>query len=803
EHGHALGARFVLDDGCDPASVASSAAAALGHRISDAWSLVVGDPELGPSVARLGGLPPCRWEGVGAQGVAAAGRRLLLVAEMLDRARPSEQLIAEFERDGAATPFLAAQARRATHRLALSAPGRTLSPAETALVLRNYYEHGLAIAVEDVRRLDPQTRVGEVVKHESLATPGRAPLPLPREVRAEVFIRMLEAAEEVRLPWILTRAAEFVADSYEAGTEREAREAELVEAVSRRMQARGDPLYIWQDFPRDNQLGQRLVAALREEARRRALAGRAGWELEYLRYGSDPGGDYLHIKGVSPDQVSRLIRRCLEEVGAGSDLSAPALAWLDALAYSSLREKASIKDKVAVAQSRVSKRWMPFLALWAGYRDLPNADELIDDTVFPSGPRAQDERAALRCELNQMLDEQPPGQSAPDLRAIQLLLVRVPGDFLQLLIRQHHPRVDTTRALAQWVEGLRAVGEDEAAAKETVDFCLNTTAPLPDEWLFRGFDEAQLERLALQLLFVGFRYDDDSRRRRCEEVLASRLHLPRLRRVFEQAYKIGIKDQLQLENFVRRYAGHEAALDRIFACLPKALRAGAVNHLVDPAYTEVDFVKEAQRILNAVNAGESVTPYRRAVLEYARRDERLLKKIAGWFGASSDLDDDIGQILSRPAEEDSDGETAATARIVVEIPPRRDAERVERRAEQRPGPHSSSPDESRVESHAEPLESSRGADAADGNDARGGKSRTRPSGEGDESPAPAARKGWLGRFKDRVGNLIYQEQPAGEGGGRVEEGERVDAHESARGEDGAAVRGGADSSASVAAREEE
>jgi len=285
--------------------------------------------------------------------------------------------------------------------------------------------------------------------------------------------------------------------------------------------------------------------------------------------------------------------------------------------------------------------------LWAAYNDSPDTGELSPAVI--SRKITQEELDALRQELLQMFRAYPPRTKVPDLPRIIKLIVNLPLGFINELSSLQ--RQLGTAAFSLWINRLRDIGETELAALETVCFCEESKQPLPENWLFRGFSEHKLEALADFLIFGGYRTDDDFFRSRCEEILATQHHPARLRKIVARVCKTNLKEREKLENFVRRYGGHESALVRLFACFSSHLKQDIVTEL---ALRDTEgFIKHAREIIEETEYGEPLNNYRYAVLRYVRYcDPESKKKIVRWMlYTKSGLDVWIDQVLEKGYED--------------------------------------------------------------------------------------------------------------------------------------------------------
>jgi len=645
EHAVALGAHLVIDDQLDgPGSRARNAD--RGRQATDAWLTISQHSEFKDALLKLERLPFCEWkEARGASGADFLAR-LKLLAQLLNGHRLPDQLQA-LEQQFKDFPFLTSEIRRAAHTLVLSGTD-SLSPIDTAVALRNFYEQGLEIgSVDAMRRLDPETLIRMVVEREVQERTASSGLLLPAEVEATVFVRLLGALPQYSdIPQLLIEATAFIVKHFN-GTQLEMRLAELKEAVELRTKLTESPLRLWETFPDDHIFWQDLSEILKKAARDRARTQRAGWELEYLRYGNDPGGAQLSRNGIDNTKAAQLVDRYLQEVHNQTELAPLAKDWLAGLAGSPLRRTVGIADKVAVVESGISDHWLPFQILWAAYNDSPDSGELNSGLV--NKRVTQEELNSLRHELLDMLREYPPRTKVPNLPRIVKLLVDLPLGFFTELSKLQ--RQVGTAAFARWIERLREVGEADLAAFETVCYCEESKQPLPENWLFRGFSEHKLEVLVDFLVFGGYATDDEFYRSRCEEILDTRHHLARLRKTVARVCKTGLREREKLENFVRRYGGHEPALVRLFACFPSILRQEIVTELA-LRNTEA-FIKHAREIIDETQNGERLNIYRYAVLRYVQTcDVESKKKIVRWMlHTKTGLDIWIDRVLETADEQ--------------------------------------------------------------------------------------------------------------------------------------------------------
>jgi hypothetical protein len=486
-----------------------------------------------------------------------------------------------------------------------------------------------------------------VVERELQKRSASSGLTLPPEVETTVFVRLLGAVPQYSdIPELLIEAAAFIFKHFN-GTQLEMRLAELLETVDLRTKLTESALNIWEAFPADHVLWEALSEILKKTARERAKTQRPEWELEYLRFGKDPGGVQLARDGIDNTKIPQLVTRFLAEVQKQSELATLAKEWLASLADSPLRLSVGIADKVAIVESGISDRWLPFQSLWAAYNDSPDSGELSPALI--NKKLTPEELTALRQELLQMFRGYPPRTKVPDLPRIVKLIVNLPLGFINELSSLQ--RQLGTAAFALWIERLREVGEAELAALETVCFCEESRQPLPENWLFRGFSEHKLEALADFLIFGGYKTDDELYRSRCEEILGTRHHLARLRKIVARVCKTNLKEREKLENFVRRYGGHETALVRLFTCFPSNLKQDIVTELA--LRDSEAFIKHAREIIEETEAGESLNNYRYAVLRYVRHcDPESKKKIVRWMlYTKSGLDGWIDQVVEKGYED--------------------------------------------------------------------------------------------------------------------------------------------------------
>lgn len=621
EHAAALGANLVVDDQFDADPGSLTANTQRGREAAEAWLAISQHPEFSDALLRLKELPICEWtEGQGSNGVACL-TRLKLLAELLKGDRVPDQL-QSLEPKFKDFPFLAAEIRRAAHSLMFRGESKSLSPAETTIALRNFYEQGLQIGSADqIRRLDPGTLIHMVVDRELHKVTSEVELSLPPEVEATVFKRLLGAIPEYSdIPELLITASDFMVQHFN-GERREMWLKELKEAVEIRTKLTESPLSLWDTFPKDHVLWQDVSEMLKKAVWDRAKTRNSDWELEYLRFGKDPGGAQLSRNGIDSKKATELICCYLDEVNNQTDLAGLATEWLAELARSPLRPTVRIAEKVTIAESQISESWLPFLTLWAAYTDASEPEisrASINKLLTP------DEQKRLSQEIYQMLRQYPPRTQVPNLPRMVDLLDELPLDFFNEL--RTFRRELGTAAFARWIAGLRQLGHTDLASMEVVCFCEESKEALPEDWFFRGFNEQMLEVLIDFLLFGGYANDDELHRRRCEEVLSTRYHLPRLRRIVARVCSAGLKQREKLENFVRRYAAHEPALVLLFVCFSPTLRQNIVAEL---ALRGTDaFIKHARDIVDETQYGKTLNTYRHAVLTYVRKcDPEWKKKI--------------------------------------------------------------------------------------------------------------------------------------------------------------------------------
>lgn len=645
EHAAALGAHLVIDDQLNGESSPASDNAERGRQATDAWLTILQRDEFKGALLDLEGVPFCEWDV--AQGLIgeALFSRLRLLAELLNGDRVPDQLqtLEDQFRD---SPFLATEIRRAAHSLVLSKTD-SLSPMETAVALRNFYEQGLEIPPDGMRRLDSETVIRMVLDRELKKLTTSRTLPLPPETQATIFVRLLGATPDYSdIPQLLIKASAFMMKHFQ-GTRLTGWLTELTEAVETRTNLTNGSLRLWETFPNDHILWEDLTEILKKVVWDRAQTGHPGWELEYLQFGKDPGGALLARGGIDHTKTSQLIGSYLSEVQNQTALAPLAKDWLAGLADSSLRLRVSIADKIAIAETRISESWLPFLRLWAAYDDSPDSGDLNSGLV--NKRTSQEELNRLGHELFQMLRSYPPRTKVPDIPRIEKLLGNVPPNFFSELAACK--RQLGTATFARWIERLREVGQVELAASETLCFCEESKERLPENWLFRGFSEEKLAVLVDFLIFGGFATDDVPYRSRCEEILSTQYHWPRLRDTVAKVCKSGLTDREKLESFVRRYGGHETALVRLFACFSASLKHDIVTELA--LRDTEDFIKHAREIIEETERGKRLNNYRYAVLRYVRTcDLESKKKLTRWsLYTKSGLDHWIDGLLEAAKEE--------------------------------------------------------------------------------------------------------------------------------------------------------
>lgn len=705
-HGQSLGARFVLDDGAAGAQDALSAQVSAGLQLIEAWDAIAADPEFEGTLSPLANVPRCDWPDVSGASAGTLRERLLLLARVLGTRQLTDNL-SNTLKQLKGSDFLIMDIRRAAHRLALASTnddatidrgvgheahataattGDKLSPAQTEVVLRNFFEDRMEVSEAASRRLDPRKLVEMCLKYEP---PGDAPSPLLRhypELQVEVYARALETTpkyDDTRP--LLLAAYDFVVRNFASESEAAEQQRLLLKALYQRTKADGANLHVWDAFPDNHPLWPGLANNLRDEAKRRAQLRSDGWELEYLCFGDDPGGerlpDLLPLKELEPAQsarlASQLVQCYLAELREQSDLALRAKAWLEALAASLLRPVVPVMDKVSIAHSHAVAGWRPLLALWDAYCN--RASEVaMNESGLPAGLRAGVARDAARSrlwgELRQMLREKPPRDFFPALRRIVKMLGDVPSDVIEQLAN-YHSRTRNPHDFDRWIAGLLEMGERSRASTEVKHYIIQESMPLPDGWLFAGFDKRRLEEVADLLLFRGFSTEDERYRERCEEVLgnwenperwrdipdeldrarlgqAERKGREQLRASFDRVYREGAREKCALENFVRRYAGHESALEQLFACFSTATQDKAAGHLLN--HDKGAFIKTARAIYEEARADASpLTPYRRAMLRCLRplndkkfSNHRAVRGLLHFF--AEDSGPSLEEILARP-----------------------------------------------------------------------------------------------------------------------------------------------------------
>jgi hypothetical protein len=659
EHGESLGARLVLDEGMQ--EVASPVECIQrGYQALEALRRIAANSEFGSALAKLEGLLFCEWN----QGASASAllERLQLLAQLIASEQPADSLLQNLEQQLSRLPFLAGEIRRAAHALILNSKSPHFSPTQTTLLLRNYFEEGFEVGQENVERLDPQTLIQMLLTNGPQSRLTTAPLPLSAEIRADVLVRGLgSAASYAELPRLLTAASASIEKTFGRGTRAESWQAKLLDQVEMRTKTTDSSLHVWDSFPPDHQASSGLAEILKHEARDRAKRRSEGWELEYLCYGKDVGGKELLRANISNADASQLVVRYLQEITQESDLATAAKEWIHQLALSDLRVRINVADKVAIANNHFSDQWLPFLALWSAYTDGPEIGP------FPSGVanlmRQPTYLRLLQVELYQMLREFPPRAKFPDLRRLQKLLGTVPQEFIEEL-RKSSQRLSSTQEFARWIDGLQFLGYPELAARETARFCLQSHEPLPPAWLFKGFDEETLSDLIDKVMFQGVSVDDKFLRARCQEILNTRYHAARLRKTVDRVCKNEWNDRVVIENFLRRFGGHEEILDLIFNCFTPGFRQLVVGGFL--VNNSDSFVKNVRTILDDVDRGATLNLYRYTVLKFVRNaDPDLRKKIVRWtILTKSGLEQRLDEILVRAYDERQElaGETVEASK---------------------------------------------------------------------------------------------------------------------------------------------
>jgi len=622
QHARALGARLVIDEtGSNEKDETDTHN--RGKDAVDAWLRVRANKEFHQLVLKLEAIPICEWEN--ANGVSGGDllQRLKLVSQIVSNELPA-QLIETFEPQLGKVPFLSAETRSLVHELLLSSR-RRLSGAETALVLRNYFTHGLPIAnASATEDMDQDTLVRMVVEHEASNPNAVKDLTLPREITIDAYVRKLGKVPQFsQVPGLLKEASEFVSAEGPNGTRKQADQQKLVDAAGGRIRRATESLHVWDTFPREHLLWVDLAGHLQEAAQRRAAIRAAGWELEYLCFGSDLGGKRLVTITDNKSAYSELVNRYLKEIQEQGDLSQQARQWLEALAGSPLRPSLGIKEKVAIAQTSGMKSWEALLFLWSAF----NSDPPPIRTVVP-GPR-DPERVVLRDELIQMLEAFPPRTKFPDLPRIKKSLHLIPSEFLRTIMSDSRRQFNSS-SFAMWIKGLRDASEPEFAAEEIVTFCLNSRSHLPQGWLFHGFDANNLYALAEKLLFEGISTEDEFYNRRCREVLADTTNRSRLCEAFRSACSKNFPQEQRVENFMRRFSKDKETLARLFVCMSEHQKQHVLKQISGGDRDQL--IELASRILDDLDAGVGLTAYTYFVLKSVGNWDAEVSNLSRWRG---------------------------------------------------------------------------------------------------------------------------------------------------------------------------
>jgi hypothetical protein len=649
EHGESLGARLVLDDGMQEAT-APDEYVERGYQAGEAWARIAANAEFRSAVAKLESRLCCEWSPGASQ--SAILERLQLLAQLIDTENPPDELLQNLEQQLFELTFLAEEIRRAAHTLILGSKSPQFSATQTTLLLKNYYDEGFEISPRNLPRFDQETLIRMVVTRgpQSQLTP--TPLPLSADTNAAVLVRQLGSTPSyAELPRLLVAASAAIEKDFGFGSRSESWQAKLLDQIELRTKTTPSSLHVWDNFPREHRLYQGLTEILKHAARNRAKLRSEGWELEYLCYGKDAGGKELLREEISNADASQLVVRYLQEINPESDLAAAAKEWIEQLARSPLRHRVNIADKIAIAQYQISELWLPFQALWSAYAGESEPEPLPASVA--NLVRQPAYRKVMYVELYQMLREFPLRAKFPDLRRLQKVLGVVTEEFIEELRNSQH-RPTSTKAFALWIDGLLFLEYRTLAAKETARFCFESREPLPPAWLFKGFDEETLEDMVGKVLFRGVSADDNFMRSRCQEILRTQNHAARLRKIVGRVAKAELNDRWVIENFVRRYSGHEVILDLIFACFTRGFRQWVVGCFLD---NNVDsFVKNVRTILEDLEAGASLNLYRYSLLKFVyNADSDLKKKIVRWtILTKSGLDVRLEEILVRGYDESNE-----------------------------------------------------------------------------------------------------------------------------------------------------
>ena len=597
-----FGARLSIDERAD--TDFNTQFVELGHRLYNALQTLASndDDELAEIGNRLATKPAWNWSPEATKDAAILAERLVLVAGLIKFSPDQDDLLDQAIVTLPQTEFLQKELRRAWQLAVISAQ-KKLTETQTSFALENLFDHSLPLPNDEF--LDPSTLAERFVTDERQPSdPGIPQLSLP--LRRTVWGLYLQKSQNDDLPQTFFNAIDDLEDI--GGDKAADHVTALTKELGERMT--GDQtlnLFFWKDYDSHRHWAS-IRELLREVSMQRARSGNKGWEIEYLLFADDDGGEKLSQANIPPKQLRDMIDNFVNMARDRRGYPGEAIRWLQALGNSSLRTSGLLtcEKKYLISLIAVTHTWVKYTDLYDFY---VNKTATSLDPPVATG----EDRTILLNELEELIRQKPAHDFAPNVHGLQIMLGPLPESIMRSF-QGLSPKFSNSADAHKWVQAWETVDPARASKEELRALLEVETDITNDYWLKPEFEEKHLKTLLVTLMFYAHPNRNELYKRRWGYVLrqAVERNANRVLNLIKEIFREGIEKPEQAKIFCERCGKDRETLRVMFKVLPKTTSGLA---LTDALYKTTGdyFVKEAQKAWDKAQKN-NISSYERALL---------------------------------------------------------------------------------------------------------------------------------------------------------------------------------------------
>ncbi|HYV12206.1 MAG TPA: hypothetical protein VE980_15005 [Pyrinomonadaceae bacterium] len=597
-----FGARLSIDERAD--SDSNTQFVELGHRLYNALQTLANndDDEFAEIGNRLATKPAWDWSPEATKDAAILADRLILVASLIKFSPDQDDLLDQAIVTLPQTEFLQKELRRAWQRAVISAQ-KKLTETQTSFALENLFDHSLPLPNDEF--LDPSTLAERFVTDERQPSdPGIPQLSLP--LRRTVWGLYLQKSQNDDLPQTFFNAIDDLEDTdgEQAADHVSALTKELGERMSRDKSLN---LLFWKDHDRHRHWPT-TRELLCDVSMQRARSGNIGWEIEYLLFADDDGGEKLSQANIPQKQLREMIDNFVNMARDRRGYPGEAIRWLQALGNSSLRTSGLLtcEKKYLISLIAVTHTWVKYTDLYDFY---VNKTATSLDPPVATG----EDRTILLNELEELIRQKPAHDFAPNVHGLQIMLGPLPESIMRSF-QGLSPKFSNSADAHKWVQAWETIDPARASREELRALLVVESDITNDYWLKPEFEEKHLKTLLVTLMFYAHPNLNELYKRRWGYVLrqAVERNANRVLNLIKEIFREGIEKPEQAKIFCERCGKDRETLRVMFKVLPKTTSGLA---LTDALYRTTGdyFVKEAQKAWDKAQKN-NISSYERALL---------------------------------------------------------------------------------------------------------------------------------------------------------------------------------------------